>query len=106
MTTPSTTVLVNGTPDAASTSEATSIYDDENPLEDHATRRHQLEQLAVPSALTAERYPSAASFDASLDQLANRPKNQNSSKTASIRQQGFFQDKDNTRLQKARFLRK
>ena len=69
MTTPSTTVLVDGTPNGAPTSEATSIHEDDSPLEDNATRRHQLEQLAPPTAQGAQHYPSAASFNASLDQL-------------------------------------
>lgn len=69
MTTPSTTVVVDGTPDGILTSEATSIYDDESPLEDRTTRSDQLGQLVVPSTQNGPYHPSAASLDATLNQL-------------------------------------
>ncbi|KAL9597444.1 MAG: hypothetical protein Q9219_005136 [cf. Caloplaca sp. 3 TL-2023] len=69
MASPSTTVLINGTTEEVPTSVATSIYDDEGLNEDNATRRHYLENLALPSVQGGQDYPSAASFNESLDQL-------------------------------------
>ncbi|KAL8656025.1 MAG: hypothetical protein Q9210_000513 [Variospora velana] len=69
MTTPSTTVLVDGTPDERSTSEATSVNGEDNPLTPSVMRRRHFELLAVPIAQEDHRYPSSFSFDASLDQL-------------------------------------
>lgn len=69
MTTPSTTILIDGTMDGAHTSEATSIHDDESPVEENATRRHHLENLAIPSIQVGQHHASAASFNASLDQI-------------------------------------
>lgn len=76
MTTPSTTILIDGTVDGAQdgdhTSEATSFHDHESPVEEHATRRHHLENLAIPSVQVGQEHPSAASFNASLDQMESQ----------------------------------
>ncbi|KAL8806198.1 MAG: hypothetical protein Q9182_001473 [Xanthomendoza sp. 2 TL-2023] len=69
MTTPSTTALVNGTPDRVPTSSATSMDGEEDNSELNATRRHHLEQLAVPTIRIQHDWPSAASFNSSLDRM-------------------------------------
>ncbi|KAL8695670.1 MAG: hypothetical protein Q9224_003245 [Gallowayella concinna] len=69
MTTPSTTALVNGTPDRVPASSATSVDGEEDTFELNATRRHHLEQLAVPTIRIEPHWPSAASFNSSLDRL-------------------------------------
>ncbi|KAL8780912.1 MAG: hypothetical protein Q9213_006252 [Squamulea squamosa] len=69
MTAPSTTVLVDGTPSAVPTSQATSVYGEEDSLESSATVRHHLEQLTLPTLRPEQDWPSAASFNSSLDRL-------------------------------------
>ncbi|KAI4187178.1 MAG: hypothetical protein L6R41_002980 [Letrouitia leprolyta] len=61
--------------DGAHTSEATSIHDDESPVEENATRRHHLENLAIPSIQVGQHHASAASFNASLDQIVAQKAN-------------------------------
>ncbi|KAI4138685.1 MAG: hypothetical protein LQ341_004554 [Variospora aurantia] len=73
MATSSTTVLVAGTPDERSTSEAMSVDGEGNPLTCSAMRRRHFELLAAPIAQDDHRYPSSVSFDASLDQLTSNP---------------------------------
>ncbi|KAL8857708.1 MAG: hypothetical protein Q9178_005743 [Gyalolechia marmorata] len=65
MTTSPTTIFVDGTPSA--TSQATSIYGEEEASGSNATARHHLEHLAPPTAQPEQRWPSAASFNSSLD---------------------------------------
>ncbi|KAL8748546.1 MAG: hypothetical protein Q9184_007225 [Pyrenodesmia sp. 2 TL-2023] len=69
MTTPSTTVLVDGVSDDPATSEATSVYSEDDPLTPMATQRHHLELLTGPQLRHEQPYPSADSFNASLDQF-------------------------------------
>ncbi|KAL8768309.1 MAG: hypothetical protein Q9209_005448 [Squamulea sp. 1 TL-2023] len=69
MTTPSATILVDGTPSAVPTSQATSVYGEEESLESNATVRHRLEQLTLPTLRPEQDWPSAASFNSSLDRL-------------------------------------
>ncbi|KAL8974968.1 MAG: hypothetical protein Q9197_000809 [Variospora fuerteventurae] len=69
MATSSTTLLVAGTPDERSTSEAMSANGEGNPLTCSAMRRQHFELLAAPIAQDDHRYPSSVSVDASLDQL-------------------------------------
>ncbi|KAL8953855.1 MAG: hypothetical protein Q9222_000301 [Ikaeria aurantiellina] len=69
MTTPSTTIMVDGTPDGVSTSDATSIDAEEDSAQTHATRRYHFEHLAVPTTQGEQRWPSASSFNSSLDRL-------------------------------------
>lgn len=68
MTTPSTTVFVDGTPDGRSASEATSVTSEDNLLQPSVMRRRHFELMAVPVARDDHRYPSSASFNASIDQ--------------------------------------
>ncbi|KAL9016854.1 MAG: hypothetical protein Q9185_005804 [Variospora sp. 1 TL-2023] len=72
MTTPSTTVLVDSTPDERSTSQAMSVNGEGNPFTRSTMGRRQFELLAAPIAQDDHRHPSSVSFDASLDQLATR----------------------------------
>ncbi|KAL8921643.1 MAG: hypothetical protein Q9172_003891 [Xanthocarpia lactea] len=67
MTTSPTTIFVDGTPSAVPTSQATSIYGEEEASESNATARHHLEHLAPPTARLEQHWPSAASFNSSLD---------------------------------------
>ncbi|KAL8727085.1 MAG: hypothetical protein Q9166_006272 [cf. Caloplaca sp. 2 TL-2023] len=70
MTTPSTTVLVDGTPEEIPTSQATSVDREEESSDINATRRHHLEQLVVPTLqVEQQRMASAASFNSSIDRL-------------------------------------
>ncbi len=67
MTTSPTTIFVDGTPSAVPTSQATSIYGEEEASDSNATARHHLEHLAPPTAQSEQHWPSAASFNSSLD---------------------------------------
>lgn len=69
MTTPSTTVLVDGVSDDPPTSVATSVDSEDDPLTPIATQRHRLELLTGPQLRHEQQYASADSFNASLDQL-------------------------------------
>ncbi|KAI4241175.1 MAG: hypothetical protein L6R40_004711 [Gallowayella cf. fulva] len=81
MTTPSTTALVDGTPDRVSTSSATSMDGEEGSSELNATRRHHLEQLAVPSIRIQSHWPSARSFNSSLDRMNDDADNDHTQQT-------------------------
>ncbi len=70
MTTPSTTVLVDGVSEGPPTSVATSVSSEDESLTPTATRRHHLELLAAPQPRDEQLYPSAESFNESLDQLS------------------------------------
>ncbi|KAL8905872.1 MAG: hypothetical protein Q9171_006501 [Xanthocarpia ochracea] len=67
MTTSPTTIFVDGTPSAVPTSQATSIYGEEEAFESNATARYHLEHLAPPTARLEQHRPSTASFNSSLD---------------------------------------
>ncbi|KAL8730995.1 MAG: hypothetical protein Q9181_004460 [Wetmoreana brouardii] len=60
---------MDGTPDGVSTSEATSMDALEDAPDSYATPRYHFEHLTVPTTRAEQRWPSAASFDASLDRL-------------------------------------
>ncbi|KAL8820221.1 MAG: hypothetical protein Q9223_001513 [Gallowayella weberi] len=83
MTTPSTTALVNGTPDRMPTSSATSVDGEEDTSELNATRRHHLEQLAVPRIRNQHPWPSTASFNSSLDRMNDDADNVQSQQSVS-----------------------
>lgn len=70
MTTPSTTVLVDGVSEGPPTSVATSVHSEDDSLTPTATRTHHLDLLAAPQPREEQQYPSAESFNASLDQLS------------------------------------
>lgn len=72
MTTPSTTVLIDGISDDPPTSEATSLDGEEDSLTPTTTRRHHLELSAGSNGGHEQQYPSVESFNASLDQLSRQ----------------------------------
>ncbi|KAL8708905.1 MAG: hypothetical protein Q9220_006237 [cf. Caloplaca sp. 1 TL-2023] len=61
--------MVDGTPDGLSTSDATSIDAEEDSAQSHATLRYHFEHLAVPATQGEQPWPSASSFNASVDRL-------------------------------------
>ncbi|KAL8895318.1 MAG: hypothetical protein Q9192_003711 [Flavoplaca navasiana] len=67
MTTRSTSVLVDGTPSAISTSQATSVDGEQDVPEFHPTARHHLEDAFLQTFRVQQHRPSAASFDSSLN---------------------------------------
>lgn len=69
MTTRSTSVLVYGTSSAIPTSRATSVDGEEDPLESNATAEHHLEHLSLPTIRVQRHWPTAASFNSSLDRM-------------------------------------
>ena len=69
MTTSPSTIFMDGTPSAVPTSQATSINGEEEASDSNATARHHLEHLAPPTAGLEQHWPSAASFNSSLDRL-------------------------------------
>lgn len=69
MTTPSTSVLVDGTSSAIPTSRATSVDGEDDPTESNATAERHLEHLSLPTIRVQRHWPTAASFNSSLDRL-------------------------------------
>ena len=67
MTTRTTSVLVDGTPSAISTSRATSLDGEPEVPEPHPTVRHHLEDAFLQTSRVQQHRPSAASFDSSLN---------------------------------------
>ncbi|KAL8866880.1 MAG: hypothetical protein Q9198_008725 [Flavoplaca austrocitrina] len=67
MTTRTTSVLVDGTPSAISTSRATSLDGEPEVPEPHPTVRHHLEDAFLQTFRVQQHRPSAASFNSSLN---------------------------------------
>lgn len=70
MTAPSTTILVNGTTEDVSMSDATSVDGEEESPERHPAEGYLLDHLSIPPSTADVGRPTAASFNSSLERLA------------------------------------
>ena len=73
MTTPPTTVHVNGTLDGVSGTEATSVDGEQDLSQSQVTQRYHLEHLAPLASRDGDRLRSAESFNSSVDRIVTGP---------------------------------